>query len=469
VTAHAAPATPEAGRAPGRSIVPLAATLLVGAIAALLDTTIVAVALDELGRDLHAPVTAVEWVTTAYVLAMAAVIPLVGWSVGRFGARTVWLAALGGFLAGSVLCGATWSVGSLVAFRVLQGLGGGLILPLTQLTLARAAGPRRLGRVMAAVGLAGQVAPISGPVLGGLLVDGWGWRWVFLVNVPVVLASVVMTLRWFPPDADRTDEPLDTVGLALLPAAVVALLYALSTVASGTPGAARTAAAAAAGTALLVAFVVRSLRRRGAGLLDLRLFTDRGFRSGTAMMLVLGATTWGPMFLLPLYYQRLRGLSALDAGLALAPQNVGLGLAFLLVGRYADRLPPRPLAAAGFAVATVATVPFAVADAGSHPWLLGVALLVRGFGFGAGSLPVSVVLYRTLRPASIPDATSASNVVQRIGAATGTALMATVLQAGGFTPALTWMLVLTAAGLAATVLLPVGTGPTPTRHDALQR
>ncbi|MFI6885962.1 DHA2 family efflux MFS transporter permease subunit [Streptosporangium canum] len=434
---------PTVTRAPEGSIVPLAATLLIGAIAALLDTTIVAVALDGLGRELAAPISTIQWVTTSYVLAMTAVIPLVGWSVGRFGARAMWLAALGLFLLGSVLSGLAWSAGSLIGFRALQGLGGGMILPLTQLTLARAAGPDRLGRVMGVVGLVGQLAPISGPVLGGLLIDGWGWRWIFFVNVPIVVVSMVMTWRWFPREEERADRRLDLGGLVLLPAGLVALLYALTE--GGAP------VIAVAGVALLAVFVVRSLRRAGASLLDLRLFADHSFRGGTVMMFVIGVTTWGPMFLLPLYFQQSRGLSAFDAGLALVPQSVGLGLASLLVGRYADRMPARPLAVAGLAVAVVGTIPFLLTV---DPTLLGAALFVRGIGFGVAGLPISVALYRTLSPAAIPGATSASNVVQRVGAATGTALMAAILQAGGFGDALTWMLVLTALGLAGTVFLP---------------
>ncbi|WP_319019160.1 MDR family MFS transporter [Microbispora sitophila] len=431
-------------------------TLLTGAVAALLDTTIVAVALDELRRELGAAVTVIQWVTTAYVLAMAAVIPLVGWSVARFGVRAMWLTSLGLFLLGSVLCGAAWSAGSLIAFRALQGLGGGMILPLTQLAMARVAGPDRLGRVMGVVGLVGQLAPVSGPLLGGLLIDGPGWRWIFFVNVPIVLASAAMALRWFPRDGERSDRPLDRVGLALLPAAVVALLYALSGLGDGSGASiqADTVTSAAVGGVLLAAFILHSARRGGASLIDLRLFADRSFRGSALMMFVLGVTTWGPMFLLPLYYQRVRGLSAFDAGLVLAPQSVGLALAFLLAGRYADRLPPRPLVLAGMAVAVAGTVPFAFATADTGTTLLGAALLVRGIGFGVGSLPVAVALYKTLSPADIPGATSAGNVIQRVGAGTGTALMAVVLQASGFAPALTWMLALTAVGLAAAVFLP---------------
>jgi EmrB/QacA subfamily drug resistance transporter len=446
-------ASPAASATAARTLLPLAATLLVGAMAALLDTTIVAVALDELARDLAAPVTVIQWVTTAYVLAMTAVIPLVGWSVGRFGARAVWLTALGLFLLGSILCGAAWSAGSLIAFRALQGLGGGMILPVTQLVLARAAGPERLGRVMGKVGFVGQIAPISGPVLGGLLIDGWGWRWIFLVNVPLILVSLAMTWRWFPRDEERDERRLDLVGLLLLPAGVVALLHALTGLETQA-GIGTATLTAVAGAGLLAAFVTRSLRRAEASLLDLRLFADRAFRSGTVMMFVLGVTSWGPMFLLPLYYQRLHSLSALDAGLALAPHTLGIALAYLLAGRYADRLPPRPLALAGMAAATVGTLPFVFATPDTDTLLLSVALLLRGIGFGVAGLPVSVAVYRTLHPAAIPHATSASTIVQRIGAATGTALMAVILQAGGFTPALTWMFILTATGLVMAASLP---------------
>lgn len=441
-----------ATQATAPNLVPLAATLLAGAIAALLDSTITTMALDELSRELTVPVTTIQWVTTAYVLAMTAVIPLVGWSVGRFGARTMWLVTLSLFLLGSVLSGLAWSAGSLIGFRVVQGLGGGMILPLSQLTLARAAGPERLGRMMGVAGLIGQIAPISGPILGGVLVDSWGWRWVFFANVPIVVISLIMTLRFFPRDDEPSDRPFDPVGTALLPIGVIALLYALT----GTePGLGVPApVVGAVGVALVSAFVVRALRHRAPTLLDLRLLRNRSFRAGTIMMFALGVTTWGPMFLLPLYYQQLRGLSASDAGWALAPQSLGLALGFLAAGRYADRLPPRPLAVAGMTVATIATIPFAFASASSDTLLLGAALFIRGIGYGIGSLPVSVALYRTLSPAEIPDATSTGNVVQRIGAATGTALMAVVLQTNGFTSALTWMLALTAAGAAMALILP---------------
>ena len=438
------------------------ATLVVGASAALLDTTIVSIALDELQQQLAATVGQIQWITTSYLLAMTAVIPIVGWTVSRYGDRAMWVTSLTVFLIGSVLCGLAWSAESLIAFRVFQGLGGGMILPLTQLVLARAAGPGRLGRAMSVVGLIGQLAPVSGPILGGVLIDGWGWRWIFLVNIPLCLVSLAMTWRWFPRDRYRHDAPLDVAGLILLPTATVALIYALSTLGQGRGPA--TWWSLAAGAAMLVVFILRSVRPGGTALLDLRLFARRSFSSPAAMMFIFGVTTWGPMFLLPLYYQQLRGLSALDAGLMLAPQSAGLAAALLLTGRVADRVAPRPLALIGMAIATAGTIPFAFATGHTDTLLLGCALSVRGIGFGIASLPITVALYKTLRPEAIPDATSASNVVQRIGAAAGTALMAIILEAGtvggttptaaGFSAALTWMLVLTVIGLVAAVFLP---------------
>src|SRR3954462_9965719 len=169
----------------------IAIVVILGAIMWVLDTTIVNVALDTLGKDLHAPIDQIQWVATGYLLALAAVIPVTGWAAKRFGSRRLYLIALVAFTLGSALCGLAWSTGSLVAFRVIQGVGGGMLMPIGQMVLVKAAGPRNLPRVMAAIGVPIILAPVFGPTLGGLLLEHAGWQWIFLVNLPVGIIALV--------------------------------------------------------------------------------------------------------------------------------------------------------------------------------------------------------------------------------------------------------------------------------------
>src|SRR3954454_10062258 len=178
----------------------IAIVIILGAIMSVLDTTIVNVALDDLSTDLHSSLESIQWVVTGYLLALAAVIPVTGWSARRFGSRRLYLIALIAFTAGSALCGLAWSTGSLVAFRIVQGVGGGMLMPIGQMILVKAAGPRNLPRVMAAIGVPIILAPVFGPTLGGLLLEHAGWQWIFLVNVPVGILAVTAAVRLLPRD-----------------------------------------------------------------------------------------------------------------------------------------------------------------------------------------------------------------------------------------------------------------------------
>ena len=211
-----------------RHVWQIAAVVVVGAIMSILDTTIVNVALDTLSRDLHSPLADVQWVATGYMLALAAVIPVSGWAAGRFGAKRLWIASVILFTLGSVLCGLAWSTESLIGFRVLQGIGGGMIMPVGTMMLTRAAGPARLGRIMSIIGMPMILAPILGPTLGGLLIDHLDWRWIFYVNVPVGIVAVVMGMRLLPNIEEGVFRTkLDRVGLALLALGVPLFVYGL--------------------------------------------------------------------------------------------------------------------------------------------------------------------------------------------------------------------------------------------------
>src|ERR671925_1631613 len=190
-----APVGQESEKGLDRGILVLCGVVVVVTIMAILDVTIVNVAIPTLGREPGTSIATIQWVMTGYLLAFAAVIPLAGWTSGRFGPKRVWLASLLAFMAGSVLAGSAWSIEALIGFRVLQGLGGGLLMPVGQTILAQAAGPQRMGRVMSVVGVPMLLGPILGPVIGGLIVDQWSWRWIFFVNLPVGLAALLLAWR----------------------------------------------------------------------------------------------------------------------------------------------------------------------------------------------------------------------------------------------------------------------------------
>ena len=242
-------------------ILTIAAVVVLGAIMTILDATITNVALPTLGRDFRTSIATIQWVPTAYMLAFASVIPVTGWASERFGAKRLWIASLAAFMTGSLLAGLSWSVGSLIAFRVLQGIGGGMIMPLGQTILAQRAGPQRMGRVMSIVGLPMLLAPIAGPVIGGALIGAASWRWIFFVNLPVGAVALALAVKLLPNVPARGRERLDTVGLVLLSGGIATFICGLAAVAQTGSFTATTPLIALSAGALLVAlFVLHALR-----------------------------------------------------------------------------------------------------------------------------------------------------------------------------------------------------------------
>src|SRR3954447_9042063 len=212
-----------------RDLLPLASVAVLGTIMSILDTTIVNVAIETLGRELHASLSSIQWVSTGYLLALATVIPLTGWAMERVGGKRMWMISVTLFLLGSTLCGLAWSTTSLIVFRVLQGFGGGMILPIGQAILAQAAGPQRMGRIMSVIGVPTLLGPILGPVIGGLIVTHFSWRWIFFVNLPVGAVALALAWRILPRGEGRGRRaPLDLVGLLLLSPGLAALVYGLT-------------------------------------------------------------------------------------------------------------------------------------------------------------------------------------------------------------------------------------------------
>jgi EmrB/QacA subfamily drug resistance transporter len=412
-----------------RHVASIAAVVVVGAIMSILDTTIVNIALTKLGQDLHASLADVQWVATGYLLALAIVIPLTGWSAERFGARRVWLTSVVLFVIGSVLCGLAWSLPVLIAFRVLQGLGGGMIMPVGMIMLAQAAGPARIGRVMSVIGLPMILAPVLGPALGGLIVDNASWRWIFFVNVPIGALGLALGLRLLPAlEASKNPGRLDVTGLALLSPGLAGIVFGLSEV-STQGGISSTQAwlPLVAGAVLVVLFVRHALRAERP-LIDVALFRTPAVGAAAATTFLTAAALFGSLLLLPLFFQVARGESALDAGLLQAPQGLGVALAMPFAGLLTDRVGGGRVVVVGLLVLAAATVPLALVDA--HTSLLTICLILfaRGLGVGGAMMPAMAAAYAALDTAAIPRATSALNVIQRVGGSIGTAVLAVVLQ-----------------------------------------
>jgi EmrB/QacA subfamily drug resistance transporter len=451
--------------------------VILGAIMSVLDTTIVNVALDDLSQDLHSSLDSIQWVVTGYLLALAAVIPVTGWAARRFGSRRLYLIALVAFTLGSALCGLAWSTGSLVAFRVVQGIGGGMLMPIGQMVLVKAAGPRNLPRVMAAIGVPIILAPVFGPTIGGLLLEHAGWEWIFLVNVPVGILAVTAAVRLLPHDTAEDAGKLDAIGLALVATGLVGVTYGLAE--TGTAGSVADASVLVpllAGLALITAFVLRALRIP-APLLDVRLYKNKAFAAASLTTFCLGAALFGAMILMPLYFQTVRGQDAVATGLLLMPQGIGAAIAMRLSATFTERLGAGVTALIGGGVTVVATVPFVLIGGGTSYWLIGAAMVVRGLGIGLSMMPAMTAAFAVLRPDQINHATPQLNVLQRVGGSVGTAILSVVLSnhlasaasgaaadgrapsadalAGAFGTTYWWVMAVTVVALAPTALLAI--------------
>jgi len=411
----------------GPDVIRIGIVVLIGAFMSILDTTIVNVALDRLTLDLHTDFSQIQWIVTGYMLAMAAVIPLSGWITTRFGAKRVFIFALVVFTLASTLCGLAWNLESLITFRVLQGVGGGLLMPVGQMMLAEAAGPHRMGRVMSMVAVPMLVAPVVGPVLGGLLVTKAGWEWIFFMNVPVGIIGVILAVRLLTDDRGRETWRLDVVGLVLMAIGIPLLTFGLAeTGITGSITAPRAWIPIVVGLGLTALYVVYALGRERP-LINVRLFRNTAFAAASITAFALGAVLFGGMILMPLYEQGPRMHSALETGLIIAPMGLGAALAAPISGRLADRYGGGHVAVVGLSILTIATIPFCFLTATTPQWLIMVALFFRGLGVSGSIMPAFAAAYAVLEHRQIPDATSQFNVVQRVGGSIGSALLAVIL------------------------------------------
>jgi EmrB/QacA subfamily drug resistance transporter len=315
-----------------------------------------------------------------------------------------------------------------------------MIMPVGMIMLAQAAGPQRVGRLMSIVGVPMILAPVIGPALGGVIVDNASWRWIFFVNLPIGLIGMVMGWKLLPRarEAAHAAGRLDWLGFVLLSPGLAALVFSLAEISThGGLGSPIASVPLVGGLVLIAAFVMHALRIERP-LIDVRLFRERAFSAASATTFLVAMALFGSLIVLPLFFQVARGESALDAGLLQAPQGLGVALAMPFTGVMTDRVGGGKVTLFGLILLSVATIPLAMLSPGTSLLSIGGVLFVRGVGVGATMMPAMAAAYAVLDHAAIPRATSALNVIQRVGGSIGTALLAVVLQnqlVGARTPA----------------------------------
>ncbi|HEX3961767.1 MAG TPA: MDR family MFS transporter [Trebonia sp.] len=480
-TPQAPPAAPGGADRIDPHVLRIALTIIIGALAVVFDTTIVSVAINDLGRDLHASLSTIQWVSTAYLLALAVTMPIAGWAQAALGGKRLWIISLCIFLVGSILSASAWSAPALIAFRVVQGVGGGLMMTLTATLIMQAAGGRNIGKIMSVITVPTALGPVLGPVLGGVILHFGDWRWMFLINIPFCLVGAYLAWRNLPASEPITPRPaLDVVGLLLFSPGVAAVIFGLSRI-DGTNRIASVPVLAPllAGLALVAAFVAWALHRRANALVDIRLLRHRSLASASISLVLCGAALYGTMLLLPLYFQQVRGTTALGAGLILIPQGIGTLLSRSIAGKFTDTLGPRSVAVASLLIACLATIPFAFVTADTSQVFLMAVLLVRGIGLGAAMIPLSGAGFSGMSRDEIPHASILIRVTQQLGGSLGTAVLTVVLQraltgartsaalAHGFQQSFWWAVIFTAIAILVSLLLPGKPKPAqPEPHSA---
>ncbi|MFW0788387.1 DHA2 family efflux MFS transporter permease subunit [Gordonia sp. CPCC 205333] len=406
----------------------MAFVVALGSLMVMFDVTVTAIAIPTLTTTFGTTLSTVQWVMTGYTLALVAVMPTSAWLVGRFGDKRTYLTALVFFVGGSVLAGLAWNIGSLIAFRAVQGFGGGLLAPVGMTIVIRSVEIANRGKVMAILGLPLFVGPVLGPTLGGVIVDSVGWRALFLINLPIGLVAILCAARLFPSGQTAEVTVIDWRGLLTLPPGAVLVVAGVSRLGeTGDITDPIGLAAAAGGIALILRFVQRA-QRISTPLLNTRLLRRRPMWSALATLAPFTAAYFGSMIALPIYVQQVRGDTATVAGTLTIAQALVSAITLQIATRLVDRIDPRRIALLGItaALAGYVAVALCIATDAPYPVLATVSVLI-GLGAGATMMPLMTASTRKLPDADVPSGSTLLNTNSQLFSAVGAAALATTL------------------------------------------
>jgi EmrB/QacA subfamily drug resistance transporter len=400
-------------------------SIIAGVFMVVLDGTAMNVALPKLTEDFHTTLPTLQWSITGYMLAQASVIPLAGWLSDRYGAKNIFLLSVLMFTLGSALCATPNSAEWLIVFRIIQGIGGGCVLPVAMAYIYRISPPDKVGVVMGMMGIPILFAPAIGPVLAGWLVEYHSWRWIFLINIPVGIVAILFGIKSLPKVEHQGKAGLDLLGVILGPLAFAALLYGVSEGAHSWTSD-KTLTGLIVGGIALIAFIIVELRVR-TPLLELRVFGSVDFSIGIFVQWVVQFAMFGAIFLLPLFLQNARGYGAFDTGLILLPQALASGLIMPIGGYLFDKIGARWLVVVGLGLVSVAIYQYYNVDVTTTGRDLLVPLILSGAGMGLMMMPLNTHLMNKSPRKLVSRVTSLTNALQQVINSLAVAALVTIL------------------------------------------
>ncbi len=404
-------------------------TVMLPTLIEIIDTSVVNVSLDHMRGSLSAGIDEATWAITAYLVSNAIIIPITGWLSRLFGRKNYLIASISLFTISSFLCGSAWNLKSLIFFRIVQGIGGGGLQPISQSILLESFPPAQHGMAMAIFGMGIMFGPIVGPLLGGWITDNWSWRWIFYINVPIGVISVLLTLFFIvdPPYMKRVKMKIDYWGLAFLTVGLGSLQFILD---KGEredwfSSSLIVTFAIIAGACLILLVIVELFSEEP--VLNLRLFKDRTFTTGNVLMFFAFFNLFGTIVLLPIFLQTLMGYTSFLAGVVIGPGGFATMLAMPIAGKLITKTDPKKVLAAGIFLGSVSTYLMSIVNLQADFYTLVIPRLVLGFGMGFLFIPLTTMTLSHIAREKMGEATAMYNLLRNIGGSVGVAFVTTVV------------------------------------------
>jgi EmrB/QacA subfamily drug resistance transporter len=396
-----------------RSIIAPLLAVIVGMIMVILDSTIVNVALPGLVTTFNSTLSTMQWTITGYTLALSAVIPLAGWMTDRFGAKRIFLITIAFFTLGSLLCSIAQTPEQLILYRIIQGIGGGMVAPIGMAMIFRLAPPGKMGAVMGVLGIPMLLAPALGPILSGWLIEFATWHWIFLINLPIGIVGVIVGLRYLPNVERKSVPSLDIIGMVLGPIAFAALAYGVSE--GGRVGWSSTGALIGllvGGVALLL-FIIVELRQKQP-LLELRVFSSSDFTRGVVISWIAQIAMFGAIVLIPFFLQTVRGYTSFHTGLIMLPQALAAGIFMPIGGRLFDKIGARPLAISGLSIITIALFLLSRITLDTTLFMVMLPLFLIGSGMGLSMMAINTHVLQSAPRRLVSRVTPLTTAAQQV-------------------------------------------------------